>query len=94
MDKIKELSKDISDCRSAQAGLSYKTISKKFGNKVTTPGVFIRQWKKLKDDGSWDDHKKGDRSSAETPITTNHIGNLLHHNGLKFCSAYKVPLLK
>ncbi len=50
MGKTKEPSKDIRDkiVDLHKAGMSYKTISKKLGEKETTVGAFIRKWKKYK----------------------------------------------
>ncbi len=50
MGKIKELSKDIRDkiVDLHKAGMGYKTISKKLGEKETTVGVIIWKWKKYK----------------------------------------------
>ncbi|MCJ8730314.1 hypothetical protein PDJAM_G00182870 [Pangasius djambal] len=50
MDKTKELSKDIRDkiVDVHKAGMGYKTISKKFGEKGATVGAIIRKWKKYK----------------------------------------------
>ncbi len=50
MGKTKELSKDIRDkiVDLHKAGMGYKTISKKLGEKETTVGAIIRRWKKYK----------------------------------------------
>ncbi len=50
MGKTKELSKDIRDkiVDLHKAGMGYKTISKKLGEKETTVGAIIRKWKKYK----------------------------------------------
>ena len=50
MGKTKELSKDVRDkiVDLHKAGMGYKTISKKLGEKETTVGVIIRKWKKYK----------------------------------------------
>ncbi len=50
MGKTKELSKDIRDkiVDLHKAGMGYKTISKKFGEKETTVGAIIWKWKKYK----------------------------------------------
>ncbi len=50
MGKTKEPSKDIRDkiVDLHKAGMGYKTISKKLGEKETTVGAFIRKWKKYK----------------------------------------------
>uniref|UniRef100_A0A9J7Z5Z0 Tc1-like transposase DDE domain-containing protein n=1 Tax=Cyprinus carpio carpio TaxID=630221 RepID=A0A9J7Z5Z0_CYPCA len=50
MGKTKELSKDVRDktVDLHKAGVGYKTISKKLGEKETTVGAIIRKWKKYK----------------------------------------------
>ena len=50
MGKTKELSKDIRDqiVDLHKAGMGYKKISKKLGEKLTTVGSIIRKWKKHK----------------------------------------------
>ncbi len=50
MGKTKELSKDIRDkiVDLHKAGMGYKTISKKLGEKETTVGAIIWKWKKYK----------------------------------------------
>ncbi len=50
MGKNKELSKDIGDkiVDLHKAGMGYKTISKKLGEKETTVGAIIQKWKKYK----------------------------------------------
>ncbi len=47
MGKTKELSKDIRDkiVDLHKAGMGYKTITKKLGEKGTTVGALIRKWK-------------------------------------------------
>lgn len=47
MGKTKELSKDVRDkiVDLHKAGIGYKTISKRLGEKVTTIGAIIRKWK-------------------------------------------------
>ena len=73
MGKTKELSKDVRDkiVDLHKAGMGYKTISKKFGEKKTTVGAIIRKWKKYKTTINWqdlvswgkDDHEKGEGSA-------------------------------
>ncbi len=50
MAKTKELSKDIRDkiVDLNKAGMGYKTISKKLGEKETTVVAIIQKWKKYK----------------------------------------------
>ncbi len=50
MAKIKELSKEVRDkiVDLHKPGMSYKTIAKQLGEKVTTVGAIIRKWKKHK----------------------------------------------
>ncbi len=50
MAKTKELSKDVTDkiVDLQKAGMGCKTIAKQLGEKVTTVGVIIRNWKKHK----------------------------------------------
>ncbi len=50
MAKTKELSKDVRDkiVDLYKAGMGYKTIAKRLGEKVTTVGAIIRKWKKHK----------------------------------------------
>ncbi len=50
MAKTKELSKDVSNkiLDPHTAGMSYKTIAKQLGEKVTTVGTIIHKWKKHK----------------------------------------------
>ena len=50
MGKTKELSKDIRDkiVDLHKAGMGYKEISKQLGEKLTTVGAIIRNWKKHK----------------------------------------------
>lgn len=124
MGKTKEHSKDIRvrvvDLH--KAGMGYKTISKKLGEKETTVGAIIRKWKKYKitinrprpgapckisprgvrmimrrvrDQPRTTREELGnDLKAAGTTVTKKTIGNTLHRNGLKSCSARKVPLLK
>ena len=80
MGKTKELSKDIRDkiVNLHKAGMGYKKISKQIGEKLTTVGAIIREWKKhkvtanlprsggsMQDLASWDinDDKKGQGSA-------------------------------
>ena len=50
MDNTKELSKDIRDTivDLHKAEMGYKKISKQLGEKLTTVGAIIKQWKKHK----------------------------------------------
>uniref|UniRef100_A0A9J8D104 Sleeping Beauty transposase HTH domain-containing protein n=1 Tax=Cyprinus carpio carpio TaxID=630221 RepID=A0A9J8D104_CYPCA len=50
MGKTKELSKDVRDkiVDLHKAGMGYKTISKKLGEKGTSVGAIIQKWKKYK----------------------------------------------
>ncbi len=50
MAKTNELSKDVRDkiVDLHKAGMSYKTIGKQLGKKVTTVGAIIRKWKRHK----------------------------------------------
>ena len=50
MAKTKELSMDVRDkiVDLHKAGMSYKTITKQLGEKVTTVGAIIPKWKKHK----------------------------------------------
>ncbi len=50
MAKTKELSKEVRDkiVDLHKAGMGYKTIGKRLGEKVTTVGAIIRKWKKHK----------------------------------------------
>ncbi len=50
MTKTKELSKDVRDkiVDLHKVGMSYKTIAKQLGEKVTTFGAIIHKWKKHK----------------------------------------------
>ncbi len=50
MGKTKELSKDTRDKNVDlhKAEMGYRTIGKQLGEKVTTVGAIIRQWKKFK----------------------------------------------
>ncbi len=54
-------------------------------------------WSSMQDFTSWsfNDHKNGEKSAtAATIVTKKTIDNTLRHEGLKSCSAHKVPLLK
>ncbi len=124
MAKTKELSKDVRDkiVDLHKAGMSYKTITKQLGEKVTTVGVIILKWKKHKITVNL--HRSGapckisprgvsmimrtvrnqsrttredlvnDLKASGIIVTKNTIGNTLRREGLKSCSARKVPLLK
>ncbi len=124
MAKTKELSKDVRDkiVDLHKGGMSYKTISKQLGEKVTTVGAIIRKWKKHKitinlprsgtpckisprgvsmimrtvRDQPRTTRKDlvNDLKAAGTIVTKKTIGNTLRREGLKSCSARKVPLLK
>uniref|UniRef100_A0A803KAM4 Transposase Tc1-like domain-containing protein n=1 Tax=Xenopus tropicalis TaxID=8364 RepID=A0A803KAM4_XENTR len=107
MGKTKELSKDVRDkiVDLHKAGMGYKTISKKLGEKVTTVGAIVRKWKEHKmtinRPRSGAPRKISPRGElvndlklAGTTVTKKTIGNTLHRNGLKSCRARKVPLLK
>ncbi len=124
MAKTKELSKDVRDkiVDLQQAGMGYKTIAKQLGEKVTTVGVIIREWKKhritvnLPRSGApckisprgvsmimrtvrnqprtTREDLVNDLKAAGTIVTKKTIGNTLRREGLKSCSARKVPLLK
>ncbi len=50
MVKTKDLSKEVRDkiVDLHEAGMSYRTIAKQLGEKVTTDGAIIRKWKKHK----------------------------------------------
>ncbi len=78
MAKTKELSKEVRDkiVDLHEAGMSYKTIAKQLGEKVTTDGAIIRKWKKhkitvnlpqgsIQDYTSWsfNDHENGEESA-------------------------------
>ena len=120
-----ELSKEIRDkiVDLHKAGMGYKAIGKKLGEKETTDGAIMRKWKKYKmavnllQSGapckisprgvSMIMRKKRDQprttgpedlvndlKAAGTTVIKKTIGNTLCHNGLKSCSARKVPLLK
>ncbi len=124
MGKTKELWKDIRDkiVDLHEAGMGYKTISKKLGEKETTVGAIIRKWKKYKTtinrprpgasckisphgvrmimrkvrNQPWTTQKElvNDLKAVRTTVTKQTIGNTQRCNGLKSCSARKVPLLK
>ena len=124
MGKTKELSKDIRDkiVDLHKAGLGYKTIGKKLGEKETTVGAIVRKWKTHKttinrprsgapckisprgvslmmrkvrnDPRTTREELANDLKAAGTTVTKKTIGNTLRRNGLRSCSARKVPLLK
>ena len=124
MGKTKELSKDIRDkiVDLHKAGLGYKTIGKKLGEKETTVGAIVRKWKMHKttinrprsgapckisprgvslmmrkvrnDPRTTREELANDLKAAGTTVTKKTIGNTLRRNGLRSCSARKVPLLK
>ncbi len=100
--KIKELSKYVRDkiVDLYKAGMGYKTIAKQLGDE----GI-IRKWKKHKitvnlprTGAPCKISPRGVsmimRSWERRGITKNAIGNTLRCEGLKSCSARKVPLLK
>uniref|UniRef100_A0A9J8CTN1 Transposase Tc1-like domain-containing protein n=1 Tax=Cyprinus carpio carpio TaxID=630221 RepID=A0A9J8CTN1_CYPCA len=124
MGKTKELSKDVRDkiVDLHKAGMGYKTISKKLGEKEATFVAIIRKWKKYKTTISrprsgalckisphgvriimrkvrdqprtTQEELVNDLKAVGTTVTKQNIGNTLHQNGLKYCSACKVPLFK
>ncbi len=80
MAKTKKLSKSVRNkiVDLHKAGMGYKTIAKQLGEKVTTVGVIIREWKKhkknyqspsdrgsMQDLTSWSfsDHENGEESA-------------------------------
>ncbi len=81
MAKNKELSKDVRNkiVDLLKAGMSYKTITKQLGEKVTTTGAIIHKWKKhkycqspsdwgsMQDLSSWsfNDHENGKESAQK-----------------------------
>ncbi|KAI4892574.1 hypothetical protein NFI96_024738 [Prochilodus magdalenae] len=87
MGKTKELSTDVRDkiIDLHKAGMGYRTLSKTLGEKETTVGAI---W------GIRDLELVNDLKVAGTTVTKKTIGNTLRCNGLKSCSARKVPLLK
>ncbi len=120
MGKTKEMSKDIRDKIVAlhKAGMGYKAIGKKLGEKETTVGAIIRKWKKYKitinrpwsgapckisphgvrimrkvmdQPRTTQKEHVNDLKAVGTTVTKQTIGNTLRRNGLKSCSARKVP---
>ncbi len=118
--EVKDIRDKIVDLH--EAGMDYKTISKKLGEKETTVGAIIWKWKKYKitinspqsgapcmisphgvrmimrkvRDQPRTTRKElvNDFKAVGTTFTKQTIGNTLRRNGLKSCSARKVPLLK
>ncbi|KAL0185739.1 hypothetical protein M9458_017409, partial [Cirrhinus mrigala] len=86
MAKTKELSKDVRDkiVDLHKAGMGCKTITKQFVIMRTVRN----QPRTTRED------LVNDLKAAGTMVTKKTIGNTLPHEGLKFCSARKVPLLK
>jgi len=89
MAKTREPHKDIRDkiVGLHKAGMGYRTIGKQLGEKATTVGAIIRQWKKFK-------MTVNDPKRAGTTVSKKTISNTLRRHGLKSCLARKVPLLK
>ncbi len=103
MAKTKELSKDtrnkIVDLH--QAGKTESAIGKQLGVKKSTVGAIIRKWKTYKTTDNLP--RSGaprkispvnDLQRAGTKVTKATISNTLRRQGLKSCSARRVPLLK
>ncbi len=101
--KSKELSKDVRDkiVDLHKAAMGYKTIAKQLGEKVTTVGAIIHKWKKLKITVNLP------RTGAPCKISPRWVSMImrmvrihrkqwvtLRREGLKSCSACKVPLVK
>ncbi|KAK3533381.1 hypothetical protein QTP70_019327 [Hemibagrus guttatus] len=104
MAKTKELSKDtrnkIVDLH--QAGKTESAIGKQLGVKKSTVGAIIRKWKTYKTTDNLPrsgaprkiSPLENDLQRAGTKVTKTTISNTLHRQGLKSCSARRVPLLK
>ncbi|KAI4904987.1 hypothetical protein NFI96_002412 [Prochilodus magdalenae] len=90
MGKTKELSTDVRDkiIDLHKAGMGYRTFGKTLGEEETTVGAIVRNQPKTTR-GELHDLK-----AAGTTVTKKTIGNTLRCNGLKSCSARKVPLLR
>uniref|UniRef100_A0A673XN09 Tc1-like transposase DDE domain-containing protein n=1 Tax=Salmo trutta TaxID=8032 RepID=A0A673XN09_SALTR len=103
MAKTKELSKDtrnkIVDLH--QAGKTESTVGKQLGLKKSTVGAIIRKWKTYKTTDNLPRSgaprkisSLNDLQRAGTKVTKPTISNTLRCQGLKSCSARRVPLLK
>ncbi|KAK3565235.1 hypothetical protein QTP86_001503 [Hemibagrus guttatus] len=94
---LKELSKDVRNkiVDLHKVGKGYKTIAMQLGEKSGAPckisprGVSMRNQPRTTQEDLVNDLK-----AAGTIVTKKTTGNTLHREGLKSCSARKVPLLK
>ncbi|KAJ8373459.1 hypothetical protein SKAU_G00040390 [Synaphobranchus kaupii] len=91
MGKTKELSKDVRDkiVDLHKAEMGYKTIGKQLDLGVSMIMRKVRDQPRT----TWEE-LVNDLKAAGTTVTKKTIGNTLRRNGLKSCSARKVPLLK
>ncbi|KAL0179407.1 hypothetical protein M9458_024849 [Cirrhinus mrigala] len=97
MAKTKELSKDVRDIVDLyKAGMAYKTIAKQLGapRKISPRGVLMIMRMVRNQPRTTREDLVKDLKAAGTIVTNKTIDNTLRHEGLKSCSACKVPLLK
>ncbi|KAK1790708.1 hypothetical protein P4O66_014574, partial [Electrophorus voltai] len=91
MGKTKELSKHVRDkiVDLHKAGMGYKKIRKKLGEKETTVGTIIQKWKKYKMlvALALKLHARSHLVGELMTVTKKTISNALRRNGLRSCSA-------
>ncbi|KAK6292578.1 hypothetical protein J4Q44_G00371620 [Coregonus suidteri] len=96
MAKTKELTKDVRDkiVDLHKAGMGNKTIAKQLGEKISPCGVGMLMRTVRNQPRTTREDLVNDLKAAGTIVTKKTIGNTIRREGLKSCSARKVPLLK